>query len=123
MQLYPGLMQLKSNSGPSDVDGGDMLHRGPMGFEVQGSGDVAETRIVRLIEPLKERRRILLASKEMHQVTQDLEDEIVSLFVLLETFDSCLFSPCFLKASTATITTLVNTHFLIGFDSVQKSWV
>lgn len=39
---------------------------------------VVETRIVRLIEPLKERRRILLASKEMHQVAQDLEDEIVS---------------------------------------------
>lgn len=39
-----------------------------------------ETRIVRLIEPLKERRRILLASKEMHQVAQDLEDEIVSFF-------------------------------------------
>lgn len=37
-----------------------------------------ETRIVRLIEPLKERRRILLASKEVHQVGRDLEDEIVS---------------------------------------------
>uniref|UniRef100_H3CD16 PH domain-containing protein n=1 Tax=Tetraodon nigroviridis TaxID=99883 RepID=H3CD16_TETNG len=37
----------------------------------------AETRIVRLIEPLKERRRILLASKEMHQVAQDLEDEML----------------------------------------------
>uniref|UniRef100_A0A8D2LP30 Spectrin beta chain n=1 Tax=Varanus komodoensis TaxID=61221 RepID=A0A8D2LP30_VARKO len=36
------------------------------------------TRIVRLIEPLKERRRILLASKEVHQVSHDLEDEIVS---------------------------------------------
>ncbi|XP_053577742.1 spectrin beta chain, non-erythrocytic 4 [Bombina bombina] len=35
------------------------------------------TRIVRLIEPLKERRRILLASKEVHQVTRDLEDEIL----------------------------------------------
>ncbi|KAF7235349.1 Spectrin beta chain, non-erythrocytic 4, partial [Varanus komodoensis] len=35
------------------------------------------TRIVRLIEPLKERRRILLASKEVHQVSHDLEDEIV----------------------------------------------
>ncbi|XP_029426950.1 spectrin beta chain, non-erythrocytic 4 [Rhinatrema bivittatum] len=34
------------------------------------------TRIVRLIEPLKERRRILLASKELHQVSHDLEDEI-----------------------------------------------
>lgn len=83
MQLYPGLMQLKSDiSGQSDVDGADMLHRGPMGIEVHGSGGVAETRIVRLIEPLKERRRILLASKEMHQVTQDLEDEIVRLFLL-----------------------------------------
>ncbi|XP_039503477.1 spectrin beta chain, non-erythrocytic 4-like isoform X5 [Pimephales promelas] len=36
-----------------------------------------ETRIVRLIEPLKERRRILLASKEVHQVGRDLEDEIL----------------------------------------------
>ncbi|KYO40220.1 hypothetical protein Y1Q_0020194 [Alligator mississippiensis] len=35
------------------------------------------TRIVRLIEPLKERRRVLLASKELHQVTHDLEDEII----------------------------------------------
>lgn len=46
----------------------------------------AETRIVRLIEPLKERRRILLASKEMHQVAQDLEDEMVRLMT------SCPFS-------------------------------
>lgn len=84
MQLYPGLMQLKSDiSGQSDVDGSNVLRRGPMGIEVQGSGAVAETRIVRLIEPLKERRRILLASKEMHQVTQDLEDEIVSLLFLI----------------------------------------
>lgn len=42
-----------------------------------------ETRIVRLIEPLKERRRILLASKEVHQVGRDLEDEIVSLTISL----------------------------------------
>ncbi|XP_077174841.1 spectrin beta chain, non-erythrocytic 4 isoform X2 [Paroedura picta] len=34
------------------------------------------TRMVRLIEPLKERRRILLATKEVHQVSHDLEDEI-----------------------------------------------
>ncbi|XP_023817965.1 spectrin beta chain, non-erythrocytic 4-like [Oryzias latipes] len=44
--------------------------------DTEQSGGV-ETRIVRLIEPLKERRRILLASKEMHQVAQDLEDEIL----------------------------------------------
>uniref|UniRef100_H3DNS5 Spectrin beta chain n=1 Tax=Tetraodon nigroviridis TaxID=99883 RepID=H3DNS5_TETNG len=36
-----------------------------------------EARMVRLIEPLKERRRILLASKELHQVRRDLEDEIL----------------------------------------------
>ncbi|XP_062861105.1 spectrin beta chain, non-erythrocytic 4-like isoform X1 [Trichomycterus rosablanca] len=36
-----------------------------------------ESRIVRLIEPLKERRRILLASKEVHQVRRDLQDEIL----------------------------------------------
>uniref|UniRef100_A0A671N132 Spectrin beta chain, non-erythrocytic 4-like n=1 Tax=Sinocyclocheilus anshuiensis TaxID=1608454 RepID=A0A671N132_9TELE len=51
-------------------------HRRP---EREEQGGVTETRIVRLIEPLKERRRILLASKELHQVTQDLEDEIVWL--------------------------------------------
>uniref|UniRef100_A0A8C8SUT0 Spectrin beta chain n=1 Tax=Pelusios castaneus TaxID=367368 RepID=A0A8C8SUT0_9SAUR len=39
--------------------------------------NVVGTRIVRLIEPLKERRRILLASKEVHQVSHDLEDEII----------------------------------------------
>lgn len=83
MQLYPGFMHLKSdNSGQSDIDGANMLHRRSTGIEVQCLEGVAETRIVRLIEPLKERRRILLASKEMHQVTQDLEDEIVSLCVL-----------------------------------------
>ncbi|XP_067363116.1 spectrin beta chain, non-erythrocytic 4-like isoform X5 [Channa argus] len=36
-----------------------------------------EARMVRLIEPLKERRRILLAAKEVHQVGRDLEDEIL----------------------------------------------
>ncbi|XP_074873007.1 spectrin beta chain, non-erythrocytic 4 isoform X2 [Carettochelys insculpta] len=38
---------------------------------------VVGTRLVRLIEPLKERRRVLLASKEVHQVCHDLEDKIV----------------------------------------------
>ncbi|KAJ0063351.1 hypothetical protein NL108_000299, partial [Boleophthalmus pectinirostris] len=36
-----------------------------------------EARMVRLIQPLKERRRLLLASKELHQVGRDLEDEIL----------------------------------------------
>lgn len=54
--------------------------RGLMAGDREGGeqSGMVETRIVRLIEPLKERRRILLASKEMHQVAQDLEDEIVS---------------------------------------------
>lgn len=46
---------------------------------VAGCQAAVEARMVRLIEPLKERRRILLASKEVHQVGRDLEDEIVSL--------------------------------------------
>eukprot|EP00064_Thunnus_orientalis_P000601 superscaffoldBa00000032_g602 len=55
--------------------------RGLMAGDKEGGeqSGVVETRIVRLIEPLKERRRILLASKEMHQVAQDLEDEIERL--------------------------------------------
>ncbi|XP_049432492.1 spectrin beta chain, non-erythrocytic 4-like isoform X4 [Epinephelus fuscoguttatus] len=44
---------------------------------VAGRQAVVEARMVRLIEPLKERRRILLASKEVHQVGRDLEDEIL----------------------------------------------
>lgn len=67
MQLFHGVSEVMA--------GAD--HRRPEGEE---QGGVPETRIVRLIEPLKERRRILLASKELHQVTQDLEDEIVSVF-------------------------------------------
>uniref|UniRef100_A0A4W6DZ19 PH domain-containing protein n=1 Tax=Lates calcarifer TaxID=8187 RepID=A0A4W6DZ19_LATCA len=53
--------------------------RGMMAGDREGGehSGMVETRIVRLIEPLKERRRILLASKEMHQVAQDLEDEIL----------------------------------------------
>ncbi|XP_077361398.1 spectrin beta chain, non-erythrocytic 4 isoform X1 [Festucalex cinctus] len=51
--------------------------RGLMTSESGEQSGMVETRIVRLIEPLKERRRILLASKEMHQVAQDLEDEML----------------------------------------------
>uniref|UniRef100_A0AAR2K2E4 PH domain-containing protein n=1 Tax=Pygocentrus nattereri TaxID=42514 RepID=A0AAR2K2E4_PYGNA len=80
MQLYQGVGELRGEADIgrlSDMGVADQLHRRPMGIESEDQGGVAETRIVRLIEPLKERRRILLASKEMHQVTQDLEDEIV----------------------------------------------
>lgn len=66
MQLYHGVGEVRGNAD----------RRRP---EVEEQGGVVETRIVRLIEPLKERRRILLASKEMHQITQDLEEEIVSV--------------------------------------------
>lgn len=36
-------------------------------------------RLVRLLEPLQERRRLLLASKELHQVAHDLDDELVRI--------------------------------------------
>lgn len=73
--------------------------RGLMAGDREGGeqSGMVETRIVRLIEPLKERRRILLASKEMHQVAQDLEDEIVS-------------DPAF----PLHVFSLPNTQFLIG---------
>ncbi|XP_074023705.1 spectrin beta chain, non-erythrocytic 4-like, partial [Numenius arquata] len=45
--------------------------------EVGQRQNAVGTRIVRLIEPLKERRRILLASKEVHQVSHELEDEVL----------------------------------------------
>lgn len=69
MQLYHGVGEVRAGADQRRLEGEE-----PRGM--------AETRIVRLIEPLKERRRILLASKEMHQVTQDLEDEIVSVSLL-----------------------------------------
>ena len=59
------------------LQGGVMSQRGGGATDSGEQSGVVETRIVRLIEPLKERRRILLASKEMHQVAQDLEDEMV----------------------------------------------
>ncbi|XP_076847169.1 spectrin beta chain, non-erythrocytic 4 [Brachyhypopomus gauderio] len=80
MQHYQGVAELRggaSVSGLSNLGGAHLMQRGPIGVEDEDKGGVAETRICRLIEPLKERRRILLASKEMHQVAQELEDEIV----------------------------------------------
>uniref|UniRef100_A0A670ZRJ6 PH domain-containing protein n=1 Tax=Pseudonaja textilis TaxID=8673 RepID=A0A670ZRJ6_PSETE len=44
---------------------------------VEDRQNVVGARIVRLIEPLRERRRILLASKELHQIRHDLEEELV----------------------------------------------
>lgn len=63
----------------SSLQGVCLPQQGLMTGDKEGGDQsgMVETRIVRLIEPLKERRRILLASKEMHQVAQDLEDEIV----------------------------------------------
>uniref|UniRef100_A0A3B5R3D9 Spectrin beta chain n=1 Tax=Xiphophorus maculatus TaxID=8083 RepID=A0A3B5R3D9_XIPMA len=53
----------------------------PQQTQIQGTvverQAAVETRMARLIEPLKERRRLLLASKEVHQVGRDLEDEIL----------------------------------------------
>ncbi|KAK2511201.1 hypothetical protein Q9966_016708 [Columba livia] len=44
--------------------------------EVGDRQSAVGTRMVRLIEPLKERRRVLLAAKELHQVHHELEDEV-----------------------------------------------
>lgn len=67
------------------LQGLSLPQRGLIAGDKEGAEQLGEveTRIVRLIEPLKERRRILLASKEMHQVAQDLEDEIVSFSVFI----------------------------------------
>lgn len=73
MQLYHGVGEVRNVPDQRRLEG-------------EEPGGVTETRIVRLIEPLKERRRILLASKEMHQVTQDLEDEIVCITFLFFSF-------------------------------------
>lgn len=48
--------------------------------EVQGQVRAVEEQFLGLREPLRERRRKLLASKEEHQFNRDLEDEIVSGF-------------------------------------------
>ena len=45
--------------------------------EVGERQNAVGTRIVRLIEPLKERRRVLLAAKELQQLGHELEDELV----------------------------------------------
>ncbi|CAL8334582.1 unnamed protein product, partial [Boreogadus saida] len=54
-----------------------MTQQGKVKETVAERQAAVETRMVRLIEPLKERRRLLLASKEVHQVRRDLEDEIL----------------------------------------------
>uniref|UniRef100_W5NBC3 Spectrin beta chain n=1 Tax=Lepisosteus oculatus TaxID=7918 RepID=W5NBC3_LEPOC len=63
--------------GELQVQAASIPQQGAVKENVADKQNVVETRIVRLIEPLKERRRILLASKEVHQVSRDLEDEII----------------------------------------------
>lgn len=97
---FPLVQAMESQIGDFYKDVGDLgslqgvclPQRGLTAGDREGSeqSDGVETRIVRLIEPLKERRRILLASKEMHQVAQDLEDEIVSanlFFTVLSSYE------------------------------------
>ncbi|KAM3874774.1 spectrin beta chain, non-erythrocytic 4 [Diretmus argenteus] len=63
--------------GDLQVQAASMPQQGQIKGTVVERQAAVETRMVRLIEPLKERRRILLASKEVHQVGRDLEDEIL----------------------------------------------
>lgn len=81
----------------SSLQGVCLPQRGLMAGDKEGGeqSGMVETRIVRLIEPLKERRRILLASKEMHQVAQDLEDEIVRVLPPFTSFISCSLNTVF----------------------------
>ncbi|KAG7263892.1 LOW QUALITY PROTEIN: hypothetical protein CRUP_027493, partial [Coryphaenoides rupestris] len=62
--------------GDLQVQASSMSQQGQVKETVAERQAAVETRMVRLIEPLKERRRLLLASKEVHQVRRDLEDEI-----------------------------------------------
>lgn len=64
--------------GDLQVQAASIPQQGQVKETVAERQTAVESRMVRLIEPLKERRRILLASKEVHQVGRDLEDEIVS---------------------------------------------
>uniref|UniRef100_A0A4W5P6J3 Spectrin beta chain n=1 Tax=Hucho hucho TaxID=62062 RepID=A0A4W5P6J3_9TELE len=72
-------LQVSSSSlyDPTTVAAASIPQQGQVMDTVGERQAAVETRIVRLIEPLKERRRILLASKEVHQVGRDLEDEIL----------------------------------------------
>ncbi|OCT77699.1 hypothetical protein XELAEV_18028793mg [Xenopus laevis] len=45
--------------------------------EVDGQRQVVEVRFVELLAPLNERKKYLLASKEIHQFNRDVEDEIL----------------------------------------------
>lgn len=51
--------------------------------EVDGKRYTVEKKFTELLEPLNERKAHLLASKEIHQFNRDVEDEIVSLKVIL----------------------------------------
>uniref|UniRef100_A0A663FHJ1 Spectrin beta chain n=1 Tax=Aquila chrysaetos chrysaetos TaxID=223781 RepID=A0A663FHJ1_AQUCH len=70
------LKRLQVGLGGHWVLGGTLGVGGTLGAVGERQSAVG-TRIVRLIEPLKERRRILLASKEVHQVSHELEDEVL----------------------------------------------
>lgn len=113
---FPPVQAMESQIGDFYKDVGELgslqgvclPQRGLMAGDKEGGeqSGVVETRIVRLIEPLKERRRILLASKEMHQVAQDLEDEIVSVH-----FFSFLYP--FISYISSSIYTIFNPESLL----------
>lgn len=46
--------------------------------EVDGRRQLLEKKFQELLEPLQQRRNLLLASREVHQFNRDVEDEIVS---------------------------------------------
>ncbi|KAL7878262.1 hypothetical protein AOLI_G00092360 [Acnodon oligacanthus] len=76
-ELQRFLQDCHEEVGDLQVQAASIPQQGQVMDVVSERQSAVETRIVRLIEPLKERRRILLASKEVHQVGRDLEDEIL----------------------------------------------
>lgn len=125
---FPLVQAMESQIGDFYKDVGDLgslqgvclPQRGLTAGDREGSeqSDGVETRIVRLIEPLKERRRILLASKEMHQVAQDLEDEIVSANLFFyNPFKLCVL--CFICQTKYVLRLMVLCHIHLRNQNVK----
>lgn len=58
--------------------------------EVDGRRQLLEKKFQELLEPLQQRRNLLLASREVHQFNRDVEDEIVSFRTVEVPSASCV---------------------------------
>lgn len=71
--------------------------------EVDSKRTIVENRFTQLLEPLRERKNYLLASKEIHQFNRDLEDEIVSSIFSINHLKLSIFTFFFWLASNSDI--------------------